>query len=92
MTRTNTLFFVDNTPYSRDDCARAVAALATHPPLATPAGLRLAVCLNDSFQWLALCLHLKDHGGSVLPIHPGTPLAAARDLAASTGAAPARAA
>lgn len=85
MTRTNTLFFVDNTPYSRDDCARAVAALATHPPLATPAGLRLAVCLNDSFQWLALCLHLKDHGGSVLPIHPGTPLAAARDLAASTG-------
>lgn len=85
MTPDDTLFIVDNTPYSREDCERAVAALATHPPLAQPSGLRLAVCLSDCFQWLALCLHLRNHGGSVLPIHPGTPPAAARDLAASTG-------
>lgn len=85
MTHSNTLFFVDNTPYSRDDCARAVASLCQHPPLTQPAGLRLAVCLTDTFKWLALCLYLKENGGSVLPIHPGTPLSAARDLANRTG-------
>lgn len=81
MTQTTPLFIVDNTPYSQQDCDRFVASLSVHPFLSAPANLRLAVCLTDSFQWLALCLHLKSVGGAVLPIHPSTPLAAARDLA-----------
>lgn len=79
------LFVVDNTPYSRDDCLRAREALCRHPVLAAPRGHRLAVCLKDTFQWLALCLYLKEQGGSVLPIHPGTPHGAARELARDTG-------
>lgn len=85
MTTSNPLFVVDATPYSRDDVERAVATLCRHPALAEPSGQRLAVCLKNSFQWLALCLYFKERGGSVLPIHPGTPLEAARTLAQETG-------
>ncbi|MCE8044881.1 AMP-binding protein [Halomonas daqingensis] len=85
VTLTDPLFVVDTTPYSRDDIDRAVAALCRYPAIAAPQGRRLAVCLKDSFQWLALCLHLKAQGGSVLPIHPATPVEAARDLARETG-------
>jgi fatty-acyl-CoA synthase len=48
-------------------------------------GNRLAVCLEDSAQWLSLCLYIKAHGGSVLPIHPSTPLAAAKRMAIKAG-------
>lgn len=85
MTHSDPLFVVDTTPYGRADIDCAVEALCRHPALAAPRGRRLAVCLRDSFQWLALCLYLKAEGGSVLPIHPGTPLEAARALARETG-------
>ncbi|MGQ4879489.1 AMP-binding protein [Billgrantia sp. LNSP4103-1] len=85
MTHSAPLFVVDTTPYNRDDIDRAIEDLCRHPAIAAPQGRRLAVCLKDSFQWLALCLHLKEQGGSVLPIHPATPLEAARCLARETG-------
>lgn len=85
MTHTDPLFIVDTTPYTRADIDQAIKALCRHRVIAAPQGRRLAVCLRDSFQWLALCLHLKAQGGSVLPINPGTPLEAARELARETG-------
>ncbi|MFQ3787685.1 AMP-binding protein [Halomonas sp. A29] len=85
MTHSDPLLVVDTTPYTRDDIDRAVEVLCRHPAIVAPQGRRLAVCLKDSFQWLALCLHLKAQGGSVLPIHPSTPLDAARELALETG-------
>nr|WP_232341039.1 AMP-binding protein [Halomonas pacifica] len=85
VTLSDPLYVVDATPYGRDDVERAVAPLSHYPAIAEPRGRRLAVCLKDSGQWLALCLHLKAEGGSVLPIHPATPLEAARTLARETG-------
>ncbi|MFD2214773.1 AMP-binding protein [Metabacillus endolithicus] len=34
---------------------------------------RLAVCLSDMFQWITLCLYIRQKGGMVFPIHPSTP-------------------
>ncbi|MBJ6136680.1 AMP-binding protein [Marinobacter litoralis] len=82
---TSPLFYVDNTPYSQDDCDRIVAPLVGSGPFQSPASCRLAVCLQDTAHWLALCLWLKPLGASVLPIHPGTPRQAAQTLAKETG-------
>lgn len=49
------------------------------------AGLRYAVCFADTAEWLALFFAIRDAGASVLPIHPGTPYAAARKLAVQAG-------
>ena len=79
------LFYVDNMPYTQPDCDQIVQCLEERPEFQEPAGCRFAVCLQDTAHWLALCLWLKPLGASVLPIHSGTPYAAARTLAESTG-------
>lgn len=70
---TATLFHVDNTSYSQTDCERLVQPLTTLDSFRDTSRMRLAVCLQRTADWLALCLWLKDRGASVLPIHPGTP-------------------
>jgi len=82
---TATLFHVDNTSYSQTDCERLVQPLTTLDSFRDTSRMRLAVCLQRTADWLALCLWLKDRGASVLPIHPGTPRHAARALALDTG-------
>lgn len=42
---------------------------------------RYAVCFSETTQWLSLFFAIRAAGASVLPIHPGTPYAAARKLA-----------
>ncbi|MEP1215260.1 MAG: AMP-binding protein [Marinobacter sp.] len=81
---TDTLFVINDTHYSRDDCQRAADRFLSLPELATPENTRIAVCFQDTFLWLALCLAWRERGGSVLPIHPGTPKSAARELALRT--------
>ncbi|MDO8825406.1 AMP-binding protein [Methylophaga sp.] len=44
-------------------------------------GHRLAVCLQDTAQWIALVLYLKERGGSVVPLPATLPIAAARRTA-----------
>lgn len=57
--------------------------------LATQAGItgdgRYAVCFADTADWLSLFFAMRERGASVLPIHPGTPYAAARKLAVNAG-------
>ncbi|KIQ03645.1 acyl-CoA synthetase [Agrobacterium tumefaciens] len=57
--------------------------------LAALAGLsgsvRYAVCFADTAEWLSLFFAIRDAGASVLPIHPGTPLEAAKRLALQAG-------
>lgn len=84
---TDTLFVINDSHYSRDDCQRAADRFLSLPELATPEHIRIAVCFQDTFLWLALCLAWREKGGSVLPIHPGTPESAARELALRTGCA-----
>lgn len=57
------------------------AELARLPHLKHSTGRRYAVCMLDAERWLALCLYLRDNGGSVVPLHPSTPLEAAKRLA-----------
>jgi len=57
------------------------AELARLPHLKRSAGQRYAVCMPDAERWLALCLYLRDNGASVVPLHPSTPLKAAKRLA-----------
>jgi 3,4-dihydroxybenzoate---[aryl-carrier protein] ligase len=57
------------------------AEFARLPHLKHSTGRRYAVCMLDAERWLALCLYLRDNGGSVVPLHPSTPLEAAKRLA-----------
>ncbi|UZM97781.1 hypothetical protein OL548_22595 [Lysinibacillus sp. MHQ-1] len=34
---------------------------------------RIAICTDDVFQYMTLCLYIRENGGSVVPIHPATP-------------------
>ena len=47
--------------------------------------IRIAVCLEDTFTWLALCFYFQQKRVSVMPIHPSTPLQTAQRLAARAG-------
>lgn len=47
--------------------------------------LVIAICLQDTFTWLALCFYLKSKNITVMPIHSNTPIAAAKRLAYSAG-------
>ena len=46
---------------------------------------RHAVCFSETAEWLSFFFAIRKAGGSVLPIHPGTPYAAARKLAMTAG-------
>lgn len=54
---------------------------SAHPQLKDCAGKRVAVCLQNPAQLLALCLYLKRYGGSFYPILATTPRLAAKRLA-----------
>ncbi|MFC3152742.1 AMP-binding protein [Litoribrevibacter euphylliae] len=49
------------------------------------ASSRIAVCLEDNAQWLALCLYLKSINASVMPIHPAMPKDTALRMAKKAG-------
>lgn len=51
------------------------------PHLKQAAQQRYAVCLQEPERWLSLLLYLRSAGASVAPLHPSTPLEAAKRLA-----------
>lgn len=53
-------------------------AFAEFPHLKDVAGKRIAACLTDAADWLALCWYLQQRGASAYPIHANTPLIAAK--------------
>ncbi|CAN7656344.1 AMP-binding protein [Neorhizobium tomejilense] len=61
-----------------DETSRRIAAQIG---LAENDSGRYAVCFSETTQWLSLFFAIRKAGASVLPIHPGTPYAAARKLA-----------
>ncbi len=61
------------------------AEFAAHPVLSRCAGRRLAVCLQDTALWIALCLFIKKNSGTVFPLPVDTPLDAARRRAERSG-------
>ena len=79
------MFYINDDFYGTDYLAKCHQEFKLSSALDNCTNKRLAVCLEDSAQWLALCLFIKEQNGSVMPIHPSTPLEAARRLAAKAG-------
>ena len=79
------MIYVNDAHYSRDFFSARFAYYDTLPVLHDCAGKRLAVCLTDTAEWIALCLFIKQKKGSVFPIHAATPLEAARRAAHRAG-------
>ena len=75
------MIYVNDDHYSRDFFNARFAYYETLPVLRNCAGQRLAVCLTDTAEWIALCLFIREKQGSVFPIHAATPLEAARRAA-----------
>lgn len=80
-----TSFTVDETSYDDVTLGKRFAEFARHPHLTQCRDRRYAVCLEDAGEWLSLLLYLRDSGASVAPLHPATPLAAARRVAREAG-------
>ncbi|WP_250658028.1 AMP-binding protein [Alkalimarinus coralli] len=77
------MFYINDDYYTSDYVAQRHLEFRRSDALAN--NRRLAVCLEDAAQWIALCLFIKEQGGSVMPIHPSTPLDAAKRMATRAG-------
>lgn len=78
---------IDDTHYDAAYFARCRALFESHPVLGRCEGVRFTACLGDPAFAIALCLYLKDRGGSLFPLAPDTPLEAARRRAERSGSA-----
>lgn len=76
---------IDDTFYDQAHFDNASARAAREAGLFERKYARYAVCFPETADWLALFFAIRAASASVLPIHPGTPLAAARRLAARAG-------
>ncbi|GGE82957.1 AMP-binding protein [Priestia taiwanensis] len=78
------MFFVDDNYYTLDDIEKQFAVFEGIPYIKECENRRIAVCMSDAFQWLALCFYVQRKGGSVVPIHSSTPREGAIRLATLT--------
>ncbi|WP_110112453.1 AMP-binding protein [Bacillus sp. CGMCC 1.16541] len=78
------MFFVNDQYYTRKDVEKQHRKFAEMAILQNVEHKRIAVCLPNTFEWLAFCLYMKEKGGSVVPIHPATPKEAALRFANAT--------
>ena len=79
------MLYVNDSFYSADDYSQHFQAFDKLQLFNGDQPARIAVCLEDNALWLALCLYMKSQQASVMPIHPTTPLSAARRLAMKAG-------
>ncbi|WP_404346363.1 AMP-binding protein [Sutcliffiella horikoshii] len=71
------MFFVNDQYYSKDDLQKQFERFDQMNVLNDCRKKRIAVCTKNVFEALALCLYIKEKGGSVVPIHAATPRDAA---------------
>ena len=76
---------IDDRAYQRAEFETLTDAMAEAAGLDSEPIGRLAVCFPETADWLALFFAVRARGGSVLPIHPGTPYAAALKMAQNAG-------
>ncbi|RBP48186.1 fatty-acyl-CoA synthase [Roseimicrobium gellanilyticum] len=79
------MIYVDDQAYDRGYFEKRFAQFDAHPVLSRCTGRRLAVCLQDTALWIALCLYVKEEGGTVFPLPIDTPLEGARRRAERSG-------
>ncbi|MDO9417890.1 AMP-binding protein [Pararhizobium sp.] len=76
---------IDDTLYDQAWFETNAARMFEEAGLTGRTGGRYAVCFSATADWLALFFAIRKAGASVLPIHPDTPLPAARKLAIGAG-------
>lgn len=79
------MLYVDDRLHDRkyfEDCSSIFDA---HPILGRCATYRIAVRISDPAFWIALCLYVKERGGTVLPLSADAPYEAARRRAVRAG-------
>lgn len=67
------MFYVNDQYFTNDDLERMYETFDSLPYLHDCTNKRIAVCIEDVGQWIALCLYIRLKGGSAVPIHPATP-------------------
>ncbi|MFB9949078.1 AMP-binding protein [Rhizobium puerariae] len=72
---------IDGRLYDRAYFDETSSRIAAQVGLGAGESGRYAVCFGDTPEWLSFFFAIRKAGASVLPIHPGTPYAAARKLA-----------
>ncbi|WP_339896761.1 AMP-binding protein [uncultured Gilvimarinus sp.] len=77
------LFYLDDKPY--DQAAIQQRWTILDGIAALKPCRRIAVCTQDTFEWLAIALYCRERGLSVAPIHPDTPHAVAFEKATAFG-------
>lgn len=76
---------IDDQAFDQGYFESSFAEFAAHPVLSQCAGRRFAVCLPETALWIALCLFIKQNGGTVFPLPIDTPLDGARRRAERSG-------
>jgi fatty-acyl-CoA synthase len=76
------MMYVNDEFYDNQQFGEFYRQFDSKPEISHCRGRRLAVCLNNTAQWIALVLYVKERGGAVVPLHPTLPLEAARRTAA----------
>lgn len=79
------MIHVDDQAFGQGYFEGRFAEFTAHPLLSRCSGRRLAVCLKDTALWIALCLYIKENGGTVFPLPVDTPLEAACRRAGRSG-------
>ncbi|OUS31604.1 hypothetical protein A9Q99_03280 [Gammaproteobacteria bacterium 45_16_T64] len=74
------MLYIDDQFYDTDYFLEHTRALEKHTIFLGNSSVRIAVCLEDYSLWLAICFFCKSSNISVMPIHPSTPLDAAKRL------------
>ncbi|MFF6014678.1 AMP-binding protein [Lysinibacillus fusiformis] len=79
------MFYVNDQFYTVEDIEKQFDIYERLPHLKECNNRRLAICTDDIFQYIALCLYIREKGGSVVPIHPATPKEGAIRIASTAG-------
>jgi 3,4-dihydroxybenzoate---[aryl-carrier protein] ligase len=79
------MFYVNDQFYSVEDIEKQFERFDSLTHLREVNNRRLAICTDDVFQYIALCLYIRQKGGSLVPIHPATPKEGAVRIASSAG-------
>ncbi|KAB0444152.1 AMP-binding protein [Lysinibacillus fusiformis] len=79
------MFYVNDQFYTVEDIEKQFDIYERLPYLKECNNRRLAICTDDIFQYIALCLYIREKRGSVVPIHPATPKEGAIRIASTAG-------
>jgi acyl-coenzyme A synthetase/AMP-(fatty) acid ligase len=79
------MIYVNDTHHDEQYFERCFALFDRHPLLRRCQSERFAVCLSYTAFWIALCLYVKERGGSVYPLPIDIPIDAARRRAERSG-------